>query len=538
MRGDPHVRFCVGLGGKFPGSTRQNDNPLYETRSHQSGKGWVYGYDKANRLVTALDQCDDPAAEVATPSSEAYVQSLAYNMDDVFNLTSYVVTPYGGSASTTNFTVNAMNEYTAVGGVTHLYHDNGSLKDDGTYTYKYDAHDHLVEVRLKSNGSLVAEYFYDAVGRGRRTKKVVGNDTTRFVYHNLHCVEEYDGSDDLLRLFAFGDDIDQVVMMEAPDVADVNDNQNTSEVLRFHYHTQLVGSVTHVTGPGEGVVESYEYDPYGATTIKDQGGGTVSASPIGNPFMYTGRRLDEETGLYYYRARHYSPQLKRFVQRDPLEYVDGPNAYAYVRARPTVAMDPSGLNPAWLGPEWDYDPYGGYYEYPRPVSGSGGGADEPPPSAGGPTGPSGPTTGTRSGEGSSGVGEEDEPPGVPPDPYEDPNHDVQGRADAIAGILGGGSTGKDVLEYLRYTEAYELWLFMRRVAEAGDPPPTPSGDVDPPRTPSGGLKPGGKNVTELLDGLRRRAQEDGSGRALGMLEDIVIRIGELRRAAEGEPKRE
>jgi RHS repeat-associated protein len=262
----------------------------------------------------------------------------------VFNLTSYVVTPYGGSASTTNFTVNAMNEYTAVGGVTHLYHDNGSLKDDGTYTYKYDSHDHLVEVRLKSNGSLVAEYFYDAVGGGRRVKKVVGNDTTRFVYQDLHCVEEYDGSGDLLRLFAFGDRIDQVVMMEAPDIADVNDNQSTSEVLRFHYHTQLVGSVTHVTGPDEGVVESYEYEPYGATTIKDQGGSTVSTSPIGNPFMYTGRRLDEETGLYYYRACHYSPTLKRFVQRDPLEYVDGPNAHAYTGARPTRNIDPLGLS--------------------------------------------------------------------------------------------------------------------------------------------------------------------------------------------------
>jgi RHS repeat-associated protein len=325
----------------------KNDNPLYEARSHQGGRGWVYSYDRANRLVTALDECDDPAAEVATPSSEAYVQSLAYNMDDVFNLTSYVVTPYGGSASTTNFTVNAMNEYTAVGGVTHLYHDNGSLNDDGTYTYKYDSRDHLVEVRLKSNGSLVAEYFYDAVGLGRRTKKVVGQDTTRFVYHGLHSVEEYDGSGDLLRLFAFGDDIDQVVMMEAPDVADVDDDQDTSEVLRFHYHTQLAGSVTHVTGPAQSVVESYEYDPYGATTIKDQGGATVSASPIGNPFMYTGRRLDEETGLYYYRSRHYSPELKRFVQRDPLEYVDGPNALAYVRAAPTRYLDPSGLTPNW-----------------------------------------------------------------------------------------------------------------------------------------------------------------------------------------------
>jgi hypothetical protein len=57
-------------------------------------------------------------------------------------------------------------------------------------------------------------------------------------------------------------------MMEAPDRADVDDDQNTSEVLRFNFHTQLIGSVTQVTGPAGTVVESYEYDPYGATTIR------------------------------------------------------------------------------------------------------------------------------------------------------------------------------------------------------------------------------------------------------------------------------
>lgn len=71
---------------------------------------------------------------------------------------------------------------------------------------------------------------------------------------------------------------------------------------------------------------------------------TITASAIGNPYMFTGRQLDEETGLYYYRARHYSAELRRFVQRDPLEYVDGPNAYTYVRSRPGVSLDPTGTD--------------------------------------------------------------------------------------------------------------------------------------------------------------------------------------------------
>jgi uncharacterized protein RhaS with RHS repeats len=157
----------------------------------------------------------------------------------------------------------------------------------------------LIEVRLVSNNSLVAQYAYDAVGLGRRTKKIVGDDTTRFVYWGLDSIEEYDGSGNLLRLFAFGQEIDQVVTMQAPDRADVDGDENTSETLRFFYHTQLIGSVTHVTGPSQSVVESYEYDPYGKPAIKDQGGDTVSESPIGNPYLFTGRQLDEETGLYY-----------------------------------------------------------------------------------------------------------------------------------------------------------------------------------------------------------------------------------------------
>ena len=76
--------------------------------------------------------------------------------------------------------------------------------------------------------------------------------------------------------------------------------------------------------------------------IFDIGSSSVPGSQIGNPFAYTGRQLDEETGLYYYRARHYSAELRRFVQRNSLEYVDGQNAHAYVGGRPAASVDPAG----------------------------------------------------------------------------------------------------------------------------------------------------------------------------------------------------
>lgn len=89
-----------------------------------------------------------------------------------------------------------------------------------------------------------------------------------------------------------------------------------------------------MTNAAGAIQQKFAYDEYGNLTS--------AASTTGQTFRYTGRRFDAETGLYYYRARYYSPILGRFLQTDPVGYQDDLNFYAYIKNDPLNGTDPSG----------------------------------------------------------------------------------------------------------------------------------------------------------------------------------------------------
>ena len=101
-----------------------------------------------------------------------------------------------------------------------------------------------------------------------------------------------------------------------------------------YYQQDALGSVIGLTTESGQLTTSYSYDPYGNVTI--------SGEASDNPFQYTGRENDG-TGLYYYRARYYSPELQRFISEDPIGFNGGINFYRYVGNGPTRYIDPLGL---------------------------------------------------------------------------------------------------------------------------------------------------------------------------------------------------
>lgn len=207
---------------------------------------------------------------------------------------------------------------TAVGAVTPTYDTNGNLTSDGTYTLGYDAENRLVSA---SGAGSIATYTFDAQG-SRKTRTVNGTTTVSVTDVQNREVLEYNGATGaLLRWYAYG---------LGPN--DVLGQMNIPANTRTTPIPDLLGSIVGFMDAGTGTLTKFAYQPYGA-----------NANPA-TPFGYTGQRVDQESGLYYYRARHYSTKLGRFLQPDPIGYDGGINIYGYAGNDPLNLIDPAGLS--------------------------------------------------------------------------------------------------------------------------------------------------------------------------------------------------
>jgi RHS repeat-associated protein len=168
-------------------------------------------------------------------------------------------------------------------------------------------------------------YVYDAAGR-RIAKQYDGVTVLTYIYDGDHCIAEYDAGNNLRRKYIYGPCVDQPISMI---------ESTATYAGTYYYHFDGLGSVVGLTNSSGNTVEVYEYDVYGRV------GATDASHP--NRILFTGREYDKETGLYYYRARYYNPQIGRFLQTDPVGYAPGMNLYRYCRNNPLKWTDPFGL---------------------------------------------------------------------------------------------------------------------------------------------------------------------------------------------------
>ncbi len=245
----------------------------------------------------------------------------------------------------TTYVANSINAYTSVSGgisLTPTYDGDGNMTSDGARAFTYDYMDRLTGVLDVATN---AAYTYDALGR--RIMKIVNGVITKYFYDGDEVVEERDGSD--------------VVKTTYTTLAEIVPNETITLLLKlgksmtrhlgsvtqdYYFHRNSLGSVVAVTDDSDRVAERYEYDSFGNVSIYDSAYVPRATSAIGNVYLFGGMEYDAESGLYYVHARHYSPQVGRFMQQDPTSIMgDEPdllNGYSYVGNNPTNFNDPSG----------------------------------------------------------------------------------------------------------------------------------------------------------------------------------------------------
>ena len=214
--------------------------------------------------------------------------------------------PSGLTPGSATYTANTLNQYTAVSGTAFTYDKRGNLTSDGVWTFGYNTENQLISA---SKTGVTATYSYDPFGR--RKWKTVNGVTTAWALFGNQEIAEYQGTGTIFlsRRFVYGSGLDEPIASVNPSNA------------RTYQFQDALGSVIALTNASGLVTEKYAYTANGQT---------VATGPSTAAYRYTGRRWDAETGLYFYRARAYSPALGRFLQADPIGTAGGINLYARI----------------------------------------------------------------------------------------------------------------------------------------------------------------------------------------------------------------
>ena len=279
-----------------------------------------YVYDGVNRLMSVVNK-----------KGSQVLSSYSYSYDPNGNIISQT-----NVTGTTNYTYDALDrlitiQYPNGANVQYSYDLRGNRKTETTTNsllsydqvdYSYNVWDQLTSV---NKGGATTSFQYEP--QGLRIKKSSPTETVRYTYdNNGRVIAESNASFAVQSNYVWGPDR-------------LLQKRDTATDAKYYYLYNGHGDVVQIVNQNGQIVNSYQYDEWGNITDQQEA--------IRNPFKYTGEILDDDTGLYYLRARYYDPSSGRFVSKDTYEgQIDNPltlNLYTYVYNNPLIYSDPSGM---------------------------------------------------------------------------------------------------------------------------------------------------------------------------------------------------
>ncbi len=249
-----------------------------------------------------------------------------YQVDDFA-----LLTEDGDTLETVAFSVNNANELTSMNDngttVNFTYDDWGrqTSKYTGSYSadYEYRYSHKLASVTSDFPGEGTVNYNYG--GDGKRRARTAGADETWYNWDAGYTVvsEENDdaGAGTLNRTYVGRNE-------------GYIDGSNPSTGSASYVSADHLGTTRELRDSSKSLTGAYAFTPYGEPFSHV---GTTA------PHTYTGHEWDAATGLYFAPYRFYNPDAARWMMRDPLGMIDGPNVYSYVMGNPLARTDLLGL---------------------------------------------------------------------------------------------------------------------------------------------------------------------------------------------------
>ncbi|MEW6102919.1 MAG: RHS repeat-associated core domain-containing protein [bacterium] len=281
---------------------------------------FFYEYDKLNRLIREV-----------TPSGT----NTAYTYDKVGNRL---------SMNGIDYTYDNAERLIKAGITSYVYDNNGNMikktSDFSTTTYSYDYGNRLTGVFCLNDN--IGSYTYSPLGY--RIRKMTGTETITYLWNRKRLLGEYDDSGNLKTSYILGARNEAIGMKRG--------------TATTYFLSDLIGNIIGLIDQNGNQIASLSYEPFGRVRSKR---GEIEPS-----LLFTGAQFDSEIGLYYMKARHYDPEIGRFLQKEPMDYVFlkeriekfsienrvvngrafgfyNRNYYDYVGNNPLLFIDPDGL---------------------------------------------------------------------------------------------------------------------------------------------------------------------------------------------------
>jgi RHS repeat-associated protein len=366
----PAIRYTYDTGGNLAEIRRidgTNALAFYQIRGFNA-LGQQVGITFGNGVITTNDYW--PISKrlrrvVTYKPGGTNLQHLTYTFDKAANVKGITDTVFSGSASATltNIQYDDLHRLTSLthptqGTKTYSYSAIGNMAVNGELgadTYNYGVR---VPHAVKTVGS-IRSYGYDANGNmisryGQKLDYDSENRLARLTTLTTTNVFGYDGGG--ARLWKQGTNTLQVwiggsyeekqgrVLFHVLDEerAVCTFDATTTNVFEY-YHTDHLNSTAVLTDKTGNPIQHHEYSAFGRDRFTE----SSSAFPLSR--RYTSKTLDEDTGLYFYEARYYDPEIGRFIQPDSIIPDHGNpqsyNRYSYVLNNPLRHIDPDGHQP-------------------------------------------------------------------------------------------------------------------------------------------------------------------------------------------------